>query len=132
MSTWIRPPHRVIADIAVPIQRLRIDWPTPMELVGIRALAIQRGDEARLVKGDGQRAQRHAVHATAGVAGYYRVGTNEATNRWIVIPHIIEQQPSVVTPLTSVVERGAAHTTQAHAARRPELLTAYQQARLCY
>ena len=74
MPRRIRPAHRVIVDIRIPIQRLRVDWPTPMQLVRIRALAVQRGNETRLVEGDGQRAQRHAVHAAAGVAGYYRVG----------------------------------------------------------
>ena len=74
MSTWICPAHRVILHIAVPVQRLRVDRPTPMQFVGIRALAIQRGDEARLVEGHSQRAQRHAVHAAAGVAGYHCIG----------------------------------------------------------
>ena len=99
MPTWIRPAHRIILHIAVPIQRLRVDRPTPMQFVGIRALAIQRGDEARLVKGHRQRAQRHAVHATRSVPRYHRIRANEPSNRWVVIPGIIEQQPGVVTPL---------------------------------
>ena len=96
MPRRIRPAHRVIVHIGIPVQALRVDRPVPVQLVGIRALAIQRGNEARLVEGHSQRAQRHAVHATAGVPWHHGVSRNEAATLRIVIPRIIEQQPVVL------------------------------------
>ena len=51
MPRRIRPAHRVIVHIGIPVQALRVDRPVPVQLIGIRALAIQRGNEARLVEG---------------------------------------------------------------------------------
>ena len=119
--------HWVIVDIGVPIQRLRVDWPTPMQFVGIRALAIQRGDEARLVKGHRQRAQRHAVHATAGIPWHHGIRANEPANRRVVIPHIIEQQAGALQPLPGVVERCTWGVARTNVAPRPKLLLAIRR-----
>ena len=121
MATRVRPPHRVIEYVAIAIQRLGIAWPPRAThlLPSIVAQRIPRpkliflielADKTRLVEGDGQWAQRHAVHATAGIPWHHGIRANEPANRRVIIPRTIEQQSGFVTPLPGVVEHGLEET----------------------
>ncbi len=96
--------ERVVKDIRVPIEGLRIAWPPrathllPLTVAELEpeaklVLLVHLGEKLRLVKADGQRFDGHAVHPTRGVARHNRIRRDEAPDARVIIARIIRQQP---------------------------------------
>jgi len=150
MTAWIGVTQRVVQDVAIAVERLRIT--RPCAYLGLLSILIaqlepealrlregilfrESGAERRLVKVYRQRAQRGVVvlsqrrgHAAfpRGHARHDAVRAGEAPERGIVVARAVEEQPGVVLHLPGEVARrlGDVAAARAQLAPRRERLAA--------
>ncbi len=106
MAAWICISQRVVLDVAVAIQRLRIArspraarllllLATELEPEAKLVFLVELSQEAALVEVDREGLDGDAVHAPGGIAGHDGVGRDEAADGRVIIPGSIERWASV-------------------------------------
>lgn len=102
MPRRVGPPQRVILDVAVAVERLRVLGPprticlllllvTQLEPEAKLVFLIELAEELGLMEIDRKRLDGHPVHAARGVAGDNGVSRDEAPNGRVIIPGSIRR-----------------------------------------
>jgi hypothetical protein len=76
---------------------------------------VELGEKLCFVEAHSERLDSHPVHAPRGVAGYHRIGRDEAADGRVIIPGSIEQWGSV----GKVLGRGSRHSAIEERVRKP-------------